>query len=339
MVYSVKNKSVLFLTVFLMMLLVVPFTSWASTDIKISVTNPEKNGEVNYEGTTVNKVLGTPTVFFGENRVLGTLRITGKEGVATPIRPGNKVMVSLPMGLSYMKVPNADNYKNYVEWPEEVDGFKNQITDGSSIPAVRFIAGTPHSITVEVSNIDQNGKTVVLDFVFNKENFSTVRVTKLIEVAEEYKSHPDQGVTRIEFVKMLADVTVPFPSLNKLNNTDEPIADKFSDLPELPAKDEKKIDKLIKSGIVAGYPGGLFKPNQMISRVEVASMLGRLFPDYNKTTVFKDDIPVWAVENINAAAAHGFLVGYPDGTFRANNVITKSEAIDVLQRVLGFYCQ
>ncbi|WP_422698352.1 S-layer homology domain-containing protein [Desulfotomaculum nigrificans] len=334
---SFANKKTTILVVVLLLWLAIPAASWAETDIKISVSDPDKKDQADYIGTTVNKVLDTPTVSFGENRVLGTLRITGKEGIDTPIKPGNKVKVSLPVGLSYMQVPNAQNYKNYVQWPEKVDGLKNQIVDGSDIPGVKFIAGTPRSITVEIGNVDYTGKTLALDFVFNKENFSTVRVTKLIEVAEDYKRHPNEGVTRLEFAKMLADVTVPFSSSASLTEEEQHLVEKFTDLPALTTRDKKNLSRLVKSGIIAGYPGGLFKPDKNITRAEAAVMVGRILPESKKKAVFKDNIPAWALESINNAKVYGLVVGYPDGTFRPDQLITKSEAVEILQRVLESY--
>lgn len=333
--FASKKVSVLIVT--LLVWLAIPAVSWAESDIKISVSDPDKTGQVQYTGSTVNTVLDTPTVPFGANRVLGTLRISGKKGIDMPIKPGNKVKVSLPVGLSYMQVPNAQNYKNYVQWPEKVDELKNQIADGSGVPGVKFIEGTPRSITVEVGNVDYTGKTLALDFVFNQENFSTVRVSKLIEVAEDYKNRPNEGVTRLEFIKLLASVTVPFSSSVSLTEEDQQLAEKFTDLPELTARDQGNISKLIESGIIAGYPGNLFKPNQNITRAEAAVMVGRIFPAAKGKAVFKDSIPAWAVDSINNAKVNGFMAGYPDGTFRPDQLITKSEAIDLLQRVLESY--
>jgi len=323
------------LILFLTLLIITPALSQADTDIKINVCDPTSTGEVKYEGTTVNTVLDTPTVSFGENRKLGTLRITGKQGVDVPLRPGNRVMVTLPEGLCYMQVPNAANYRNYVEWPPSLDGVKNQICDTNGKSGIKFISGTPCSVTVEVNNVEGSGKTV-LDFVFNKEGFSAVRVSRLIEAIQEYKNS-NEKVTRMEFIKMLADVTVPFPSALKLIENDQPLEERFHDLPDLTSKEKSKIKKLVDSGVVVGYPGGELKPGEFITRAQAVSLVGKILPPANKQTCFKDPLPDWAAENICAAEAGGVVVGYPDGTFRPEQVLTRSEAFSILQKTLEFY--
>ncbi|WP_156417407.1 S-layer homology domain-containing protein, partial [Paenibacillus etheri] len=52
------------------------------------------------------------------------------------------------------------------------------------------------------------------------------------------------------------------------------------------------------------------------------------FSDQGKT-------PVWAQSFIQALSKAGFISGYKDGTFRANNEITRSELVVLIVRVLG----
>ena len=43
----------------------------------------------------------------------------------------------------------------------------------------------------------------------------------------------------------------------------------------------------------------------------------------------------WASGSIAAAASQGWLEGYPDGTFRPDQPITRAEAITVINRILN----
>ena len=49
------------------------------------------------------------------------------------------------------------------------------------------------------------------------------------------------------------------------------------------------------------------------------------------------DIPggYWALADIQTAIANGWIVGYPDGTFRGESDITRAEAVAVVNRSLG----
>jgi hypothetical protein len=43
----------------------------------------------------------------------------------------------------------------------------------------------------------------------------------------------------------------------------------------------------------------------------------------------------WAAEYIKDAAIHGWILGYSDGTFRAESAITRAEVVTLVNRLLG----
>ncbi len=333
---SLKGKITLFIVVVFIWLFA-PAAAGADSNIVIKVSDPDARAGENYEGNTINSVLSTPTVTYGDNRIMGTLRITGKKDISVPLRPGNKVMVTLPLGLCYMQTPTAENYKNYVDWPQFLDGSKNQIQDVGNEAGVKFVSGTPRSIIVEINNIDSTGKVVVLDFVFNKENYSTTRVSQLLDAANEFKNDPDGRITRLEFFEILADLTVPFSScpLRPALNNDKTLFEYFSDIDMITSQEIEKIKPLVDSGVIVGYQG-MLEPNNYITRAQAAHVTGALFHQYDQKPPFKDDLPVWAT-GINAAAAKGIVVGYPDGTFRPDQFIAKSEVLVLFQKVIESY--
>lgn len=333
---SIKGKITLFIVVILIWL-VAPAAAGAEGNIVIKVSDPDAKAGENYEGNTINSVLSTPTVAYGDNRIMGTLRITGKKDISVPLSPGNKVMVTLPLGLCYMQTPTAENYKYYVDWPQSLDGSKNQIQDVGNEAGVKFISGTPRSIIVEINNIDSTGKVVVLDFVFNKENYSTTRVSQLLDAANEFKNGPDGKITRLEFFEMLADLTVPFSSCpwRPILNNDKTLLEYFSDIDMITPQEIENIKPLVDSGVIVGYQG-MLEPNNYITRAQAAHVVGELFHQYDQKPAFKDDLPVWAT-GINAAAAKGIVVGYPDGTFKPDQFITKSEVLSLLQKTIESY--
>lgn len=332
----IQSKKFLLWVVVLLIWLFLPAAAFADGNITVTVSDPDTQAGEKLEGNTVNSILFKPTVTYGDNRIMGTLRITGKEGISMPLTPGQKIMVSFPPGLCYMSTPTSENYKNYVEWPQSVDGLKNQIQDVDNKAGVKFVAGTPRSITVEINNVDSVGKIMVLDFVFNKENYSTTRVSQLLDVNNEFKDDPDGKVTRLEFFEKLADITVPFPSCPlKLKDSDRTIPERFSDLGNVEQSEINKIKPLIDAEVIVGYQN-LLEPNSFITRAQAAHAIGKLFPEENQKPAFKDDLPGWAT-GINAASAKGIIIGYPDGTFRPDQYITKSEVLILLQKTLESY--
>lgn len=92
----------------------------------------------------------------------------------------------------------------------------------------------------------------------------------------------------------------------------------------------------MNAGVIAGHQGGLLKPDDFITRAEAANLVGKIFPPGNQNVNYKDTIPVWASGLINATA-NGIVAGYPDGAFRPDNIITKSETLTLLQKTLESY--
>ena len=337
MLYRLPRKDIFLRVAFIVMFcLFVPTATWAA-DVKISVSDPEKTQGLNHSGNTVNTVLATPTVTIGENRVLGTLRITGKEGIDLPLRPGNKVRVALPAGFCYSQVPSAENYGDYVEWPEMVDGVKNQIRDAEGKPGIKFVSGTPRSIVIEVGSVAGPGQ-IFIDFVYNKKNASTVRLAKLFDYKEQYLQKPEEKVTRLEYITMFADVYLPFPSkhVEKMITNQDPLKQKFKDIDEV--ENELEIMKpLFDSGIIVGQEDGMLKPNEYISRAEGIALLGKVLPPLEGSStvtenIVQEAIPSWAQESIERALTKKIVVGYPDGTIKPNQRLTRAEAISILER-------
>ncbi|MDP4183237.1 MAG: S-layer homology domain-containing protein, partial [Bacillota bacterium] len=97
---------------------------------------------------------------------------------------------------------------------------------------------------------------------------------------------------------------------------------------------------LFQKGFVSGYTDKTFKPDKEITRAEVAAILIKA-KGINPGTVgkleFKDSakVPSWAAGYVKEAVNSGLMVGYPDHTIRANNKITRAEAIVMIMKAFG----
>ncbi|BAZ08101.1 S-layer homology domain-containing protein [Calothrix sp. NIES-3974] len=89
------------------------------------------------------------------------------------------------------------------------------------------------------------------------------------------------------------------------------------------------IEGLASQDLISGFPDGGFQPENRISRAEYAALVARIFklPAINANRF--SDVPqqFWAAGVINAAASAGFLGGFPDGTFRPQQALTKVQAL------------
>lgn len=97
----------------------------------------------------------------------------------------------------------------------------------------------------------------------------------------------------------------------------------------------KAISTMAKLGIVKGRRANRFDPDASITRAEFAAICAR----FSTRTVensgsFSDISGHWAENEIERAAAFGWISGYPDGTFRPDARITRAEAMTMINRVL-----
>ena len=94
------------------------------------------------------------------------------------------------------------------------------------------------------------------------------------------------------------------------------------------------VSTMTRAGIVNGYPDGTFRPNAPITRAEMTKIIA-LFAKLDKSTDrFPDAAGHWAEAYIRLAAGNGWIEGYPDGTFRPNQSITRAETVTMIDRVL-----
>ena len=98
------------------------------------------------------------------------------------------------------------------------------------------------------------------------------------------------------------------------------------------------VSSLANMGALSGYEDGTFRPNEPISRAELAAMAVRFYDtfeaEYEEGTFLDVDGDEWYADAIAAAEELGIIGGYPDGTVRPNNNITRAETCAIVNRVL-----
>jgi hypothetical protein len=98
----------------------------------------------------------------------------------------------------------------------------------------------------------------------------------------------------------------------------------------------KHIATLANGKIIEGYPNGSFKPGDSITRAELAAIASR-FDNLSSVqgNSFTDIEEHWAIDYINSSAAKGWVKGYPDGSFKPDQYITRAEFVTLVNNVLG----
>ena len=99
------------------------------------------------------------------------------------------------------------------------------------------------------------------------------------------------------------------------------------------------VSTLARMGIVKGYEDGSFRPNAPITRAEFGAIATRFFAEtgatYEPGTFTDVTGDEWYANAIQDAVNLGLIGGYPDGTVRPNNNITRAEACAIVNRTLG----
>lgn len=99
------------------------------------------------------------------------------------------------------------------------------------------------------------------------------------------------------------------------------------------------IEKLVKSGVLGGYPDGTFGPERLVTRAEFTKFLvcGLGIENQKSDTAAKfQDIPSshWARQFVSVALDHGFIKGRSDSSFDLKGKISGAELAAMLVRTL-----
>ena len=143
------------------------------------------------------------------------------------------------------------------------------------------------------------------------------------------KVHPEGNISRAE------TATIFFRLLKSDIRDGNLTADnEFSDVSD-GQWHNKAVSTMAKLGIVKGRRADRFDPDASITRAEFAAICARFStkPVENSGS-FSDISGHWAENEIERAAAFGWISGYPDGTFRPDARITRAEAMTMINRVL-----
>ncbi|KAF0134057.1 MAG: S-layer protein [Candidatus Saganbacteria bacterium] len=119
----------------------------------------------------------------------------------------------------------------------------------------------------------------------------------------------------------------------------ENIIKSFDDVPEGYWAKEA-IEYLATLGFVSGYPDNTYRPEQPLSRAELAKMLvvAKGFAITSPEGEIFSDLPLdhWAAPYVYIALSRKYISGYPDFTFKPWKTITRAEAIVIISKFAGF---
>lgn len=164
----------------------------------------------------------------------------------------------------------------------------------------------------------------------------------VIEGYSDGTFRPDQSITRAEFAAILSRFVT---SIGSFDMVEYDIS--FSDVNEGQWFYDD-IMLLANYGIVNGYSDGTFRPNNEITREEIAFIMYKFLGPLRLKTEELLDVPEdsyiffpdvqpdrWSSDAITMLYYYGILSGYPDGTFHPEKNATRAEALRFLHLFRG----
>ena len=165
-----------------------------------------------------------------------------------------------------------------------------------------------------------------------KGNWAAPEIAKAVD-AGYIKGYPDgrfkpaAGVTRAEFLTMVDNAFQLAAAQNPGTFWDVRPGAWFG----------SSVQAAVYSGLVSGYPDHTFRPQQAVTRQEAACILAPLLKLQEDGALrFTDtrQIAAWAKPSVSQLAVGGIITGYPDGTFRPEKIISRAEAVAIINKAL-----
>ncbi len=137
---------------------------------------------------------------------------------------------------------------------------------------------------------------------------------------------PASSVSRAEAAAMLAKFVV----VNK------PVKASVKDLPADRWYSES-MKTLISAGLLSGYEDGTVRPDRTMTRAEMIALIVRMKSLASQPATYTDlSVGHWAYQMIGSAQAAGIVSGYPDGSFKPDQEVSRAEMVAMINRAFAY---
>lgn len=273
----------------------------------VSVTSKEiPNGESG--GTTTN--------------VVGNYTIEASSGANGTISPNGSVTVTAGADKTFTMTANAGYHISDVT----VDGVSQGAVSSYTFKNVQ----ANHTISVTFDRNTTTRDDYTLHYVTNGGNHLSSE-TKSHKWTKDYEDLPTPVRDGYTFEGWYWDLrlTEPVTGDVDVNKTTVTLYAKWS---EKIGPDDTGVSDWLETddhnAYLTGYPDSTFRADRNMTRAEVAQMFYALLLDKNVTiTKSFSDVPddAWYATAVKTLASLGMMDGYPDGTFRPDEPITRAE--------------
>ncbi|WP_068776572.1 S-layer homology domain-containing protein [Paenibacillus sp. FJAT-26967] len=112
----------------------------------------------------------------------------------------------------------------------------------------------------------------------------------------------------------------------------------FSDQGSISPAKRAAVEEAVKQGLLSGYPDASFRPNQLLTRQELAVLLVKalhLEPKQGASSSFADLKDGWAVPYVEALVEAGLINGDESSRYRPSEPVTREELAAVFVRAIN----
>ena len=247
---------------------------------------------------------------------------------------GNKDKVTVAKGSEYT-LPNSDGFtppagKEFAGWQVGKEtkkvGDKITVNENTVVKALWKAKAQPGKDT-------DNKEQHKLYFYFQPTTKPVLNLKDHSQYMIGYKDgtfRPNNKMSRQEVTVMLSRLLSERPQKGMIYSRD------YKDVPDN-LWSVTAISYMSNLKLVKGYPDGTFRPTANITRAEFAAMVVRF--ENISTAGSKDFTDLqkdhWAYEVIQKAAQAGWISGYPDGSFKPDQPISRAEVVTITNRMLN----
>ncbi|RAI88180.1 S-layer family protein [Paenibacillus pabuli] len=230
------------------------------------------------------------------------------------------VTLILPLDANQVAGVKSEELGVYIE---HSDGTK-ELVHGKK---VTLNGNHQQGVEIEVNKFSTFSIVKVKDWTDN-----TLKARPYIQGYMDSSFRPERNVTRAEMATLITRIL----GTSTLKGSHE-----FTDVTSSHWA-QAAILAAAQSGSVQGYKDGSFKPDQAITRAEMAVVLQPLLTSAQMTTAptaFTDVNEHWAQQAVEQLSSAGVVTGYTDGTFRPSQPITRAEAVTMLNKLIGLQAE
>jgi len=325
-----------------------PYDGTALTNKNVTVGG---NGFADGEGATYNVTGSQTEVGESANAFTYTLNNNTKESNYNITKHEGKLKITAADSVAY----KVEHYKqnldgSYNNTPNDIDPLSGTAGTLTAAAAKDYPGFTPGTVTQEKIKSDgtttikiqytRNSYTLTINYVYRDGSKAAESHIGTILYGKDYSvtSPKISGYTADKLVvsgTMPADnrtVTVTYTKNGGHHPRPKPTV-------EIEDDDALGLNTTDHFAYIVGYGNGEVRPQNNITRAEVATIFFRLLTDdvrdenLTKTNRYSDVAATsWYNTAVSTLSSMGIITGYPDGTFRPNAAITRAEFAAIAAR-------